>query len=63
MKDAVEDRLLDEPSTSAVLGVSPRTVRKMVTDGYLERIKVLNATRYRLSDIEEIIRRGTRGSR
>lgn len=60
MQPAVADRLIDLPETAEALGVSPRTVARLAEQGFLTRVKVLSATRYRASEIEQIIRQGTR---
>jgi excisionase family DNA binding protein len=52
---AVTDRLIDEPGTAEVLGVSRRSVRRLAQQGTLERVKILGATRYRLSDVLRLI--------
>jgi predicted DNA-binding transcriptional regulator AlpA len=57
---AVPDRLLDRPEVVETLGLSPRTVERLAQRGYLTQVKVLGATRYRLSEVEAIIRHGTR---
>jgi predicted DNA-binding transcriptional regulator AlpA len=56
---AVPDRLLDRPEVVETLGLSPRTVERLAEQGYLTKIKVLGATRYRLSEVEAIVRHGT----
>jgi hypothetical protein len=56
-----EDQLLDLPEAVSRLRVSPRTVERLGERGYLTRVKVLGATRYRASEVETIIREGTRG--
>jgi excisionase family DNA binding protein len=58
--DAVTDRLISEPETAEVLGVSPRTVRRFAQQEILERVRVGGSTRYRVSQVEQIIRHGTR---
>ena len=55
------DRLIKPPETAEALGVSPRTVRHLAELGVLPRVYVLGAPRYRLTDVERIIREGTRG--
>lgn len=61
VKDLLDDRLLDPPEAAEALRVSPRTVVTLAQQGYLERVKILGSTRYRASDIEALIRSGTRG--
>ncbi len=56
MSPAVKDRLIDCPEAAEALGVSARTVDRLAQRGILTRVKVLGATRYRASQIEEIIR-------
>jgi hypothetical protein len=60
--NAVPDRLLTTPETATSLGLSPRSVGKLAEQGFLTRIKVLGATRYRASEVERLIREGTRGN-
>ena len=63
MADAVtSDRLIPSPQTAEVLGVSPRTIRRWAKQGLLDPVRVGGSTRYRLSDIEEIILKGTGAS-
>jgi hypothetical protein len=54
-------QLLEPAEVAAALRVSPRTVVSLVQQGYLERVKILRSTRYRASDVEALIRSGTRG--
>lgn len=54
------DRLIDEPGAAEALGISRRSVRRLAEQEILERVKVGSATRYRLSQVEHIIREGTR---
>jgi hypothetical protein len=56
---AVPDRLLDLPETVSVLRVSPRTVHRLAERGILTRVKVLDATRYRWSEVQGVVRDGT----
>lgn len=53
------DRLMDVREAAATLGVSPRTVVSMAAAGYLERIKIFGATRYRASQVDRCVRYGT----
>lgn len=62
MPDAVtSDRLIPSPKAAEVFGVSPRTIRRWAKLGILDPVRVGGSTRYRLSDIEAIVRLGTRG--
>jgi predicted DNA-binding transcriptional regulator AlpA len=56
---AVADRLIDSPGAAEALGVSARTVDRLAQQGYLTRLKVLRATRFKASEIERIIAEGT----
>jgi hypothetical protein len=60
MRDGLpEDQLLDLPEAVSRLRVSPRTVERLGQQGILTRVKVGGSTRYRLSQIQQIIREGT----
>ena len=62
MDDTVADvRLTDAPGVASMLDVSPRTVRTLADLGYLERVPILGAVRYRVSDVERLVLEGTRG--
>jgi hypothetical protein len=54
------DRLLTVDETRALLGCSPGTVENLARKGFLEKVHVLTAVRYRASDVELIVRHGTR---
>jgi hypothetical protein len=54
------DRLIPPPETGRLLGVSRWTVKRLADEGYLEPVHVLGAVRYRQSDIQLLIRFGTR---
>jgi Helix-turn-helix domain len=54
------DILRTTPETARRLGVSRWTVKRLADRGFLEPVSVLSATRYRESDIERLIRFGTR---
>jgi hypothetical protein len=57
--DAVSDRLIDAPEVAEVLGCSPRTVDRLAELGFLTRVKVLGATRYKASEVAAIVEHGT----
>ena len=59
MTAAVDDRLLPPPETARRLGISRRTVDRLAELGFLEKVHVLGAARYRQSDVDRIIRDGT----
>jgi excisionase family DNA binding protein len=58
---AASDRLLEVTEAAAALRVSERTIVTLAEQGYLERVKIFRSTRYRASDVEALIRSGTRG--
>ena len=51
----VNQLLLTDKDTGALLGVSARTVRAMIADGRMPAIKVGGATRIRRSDVDAFI--------
>ena len=59
--DTAAPRLTDAPGVASMLDVSPRTVWALVKGGYLERVPILGATRFRVSDVERLVLEGTRG--
>lgn len=61
MPGGLTDHLINLPEAREALRVSSRTVERLAQQGHLERVKVGSLTRYRISDIERIIREGTRG--
>lgn len=54
-----QDRLISTPEVCDALGLSPRSVDKLVRQGYLTKVKVLRTTRYRLSEVKAIVACGT----
>lgn len=54
-----ENHLVTLPAAVTRLGVSRRTVQRLVEQGELPRVKVLGSTRFRASDLERIIREDT----
>lgn len=46
--------LLTVPEAAALLAVSVRTVRNMLADGRLEKVKIAGATRIRRGDVEAV---------
>ena len=53
-----KDRLLRADEAAALLGVSRRMIHRLVSTGDLEKIKLGKAARFRLSDIESLMREG-----
>ncbi len=51
----MEEKLLRVAQAAEVLGLSPSTIRKMLWDGRLRRIKIGGATRIRKQEIEDMI--------
>ena len=53
------DPLLTEQEVADACRVVPRTIRRWSARGYLPRMQLGGATRYRLADVESFIQRGT----
>jgi len=53
------EHLLKVSEVSKVLGLGESTVRRMLSEGQLHRVKVGRSTRIREGDIEALIRLGT----
>jgi hypothetical protein len=54
------DRLLTADETRTRLRCSPGTVENLVRRGFLEKVLVLSAVRYRESQVAAIVEHGTR---
>lgn len=52
------DRLLKAREAAVLLGLSVRMIYTLVAIGDLQRVKIGNATRFRLSDIESLMQHG-----
>ena len=52
------DRLLRVREAADLLGVSVRIIHRLVATGDLHKIKIGTAARFRLSDVEVIMREG-----
>jgi excisionase family DNA binding protein len=50
--------LVSKKEVAHTLGCSVRTVERLVAVGALEKVMVLGAVRFRLSDIERIVMKG-----
>ncbi|NQT93673.1 MAG: helix-turn-helix domain-containing protein [Lentisphaerae bacterium] len=57
--DASLPLLLNQQQVADLLGVSRHTIRRLVKGGQLPTVRVLEACRYRRSDVEEFVRRGS----
>jgi predicted DNA-binding transcriptional regulator AlpA len=54
-----EDRLLSEPAVRALLGgCGHTTIHRLANAGYLPRVKFGSATRFRMSDVQRLVREG-----
>ena len=53
-----KDRLLRADEAAALLGVSRRMVHRLVSTDDLPKVKLGKAARFRLSDVEGLIRTG-----
>jgi len=54
------DRLITDDEAGGLLGVGRSTVKALRRDGVLPTIHVKSAARIRLSDVQRLIREGTR---
>lgn len=59
---AIADRLLNAHDAAALLGISRRTLDRLVDTGALHRIKLGILARYKLSDVQRLVERGTSAS-
>ena len=50
------DKLLKKREVAEILGVSTRHVERMVSSGLLSPVRILGAIRYRLSQVQSIIK-------
>ena len=57
--DASLPLLLSQQQVAGLLGVSRHTIRRLVKDGQLPTVRVLEACRYRRSDVEEFVGGGS----
>lgn len=51
----MEEQLLKVKEAAKILGLSPSTIRNMLWDGRLRRIKIGGATRVRRQEIDDLI--------
>jgi excisionase family DNA binding protein len=50
------DRLLRVDQVASILGIDPRTVKRLAAEGHLKRVVLgSRSTRYRLADVEALI--------
>jgi predicted DNA-binding transcriptional regulator AlpA len=54
------DRLIRPGEAAKALALSPRSLDKLHEQGILPKVHVLGAVRYRWSEVQAIIRHGTR---
>lgn len=52
------ERLLRKTEVALLLACSSRTVDRLVSSGHLQRVKVLGAVRFRLSQVRTLIEGG-----
>lgn len=52
------DRLLCRREAAHILGVSVRTIPNLTTAGRLPVVRIMGAVRYRLSDLQRLMREG-----
>ena len=52
------DRLLTAKEAAKILGLSVGMIYRLIATDRLQRVKIGKATRFRLSDIEELMQRG-----
>lgn len=53
-----QTQLLREREVAEAYGLSGRTIRRLVADGQLPRVRIGGSIRYRLVDVEGLITRG-----
>jgi excisionase family DNA binding protein len=51
----VGEKLLRKKEVASLLALSARSIDRMVSSGQLDRVKVLGAVRFRLSQVQAII--------
>ena len=52
------EKLLRKKEVAEILACSNRSVDRLVVSGELTRVKFLGATRYKLDEVEALIRKG-----
>ena len=55
---ASRDRLLNKKQVAGILGISTRTLDRLVAAGLLEKVFVGASPRFRASDIERVMKTG-----
>lgn len=64
MKTEYHDiKLISVPDAAGILGVSARTVARLIADGQLQIVKVGRLTRIRVVEVEEFIASSTMKAR
>jgi len=58
MHPMIEDRLLRKRDVAEMFGVSTRTIDRRVNEGKLSRVKILGMIRFRLSEVQALMRGG-----
>ena len=53
-----KDRLLRADEAAALLGISRRMIHRLVATGDLDKVKLGKAARFRLSDVEALMKKG-----
>lgn len=56
-----EDRLLKAEEAARVLAVSTRFVWRLRSEGKLPAVQIAGATRFRLSDVNNLVQHGAKG--
>ncbi len=56
--NGTEPKLIDKRRASEILGMSTRSVDRIVCRGKLDKVKMLGAVRFRLSDVLKLVREG-----
>ena len=51
----MQDRLLSKKEAADMLGVSTRTIERMMTHGELMKVKIRGCVRARLSEIKQLL--------
>ena len=58
MKEPTDKALLSKKEAANMLGVSTRTIERMMTHGELAKIKIRGCVRARLSEIKQLLGEG-----
>ena len=54
----MEQKLVSKKQAAGILGVSVRSVERMVASGQLSKVKVLGSVKIRVRDLQDIVEEG-----